>query len=188
MEFHLILHPLHCHQVQQWNRLVPLVPKFVALLADVVVSMLACAFVSRDYDGLPRVQGHTRDIARPCIDDNDLRRICYSHSAAPNISDSCIPQCASITASYRHSVVSRDTYCLRVDISQHAVAIINAVADVVVLVVDLILVVYCSDQWEQVGQWEGYRHRSRRIVVVFQIDFVAFPVAAVEQLVVVLMK
>jgi hypothetical protein len=180
----LVLYPLHYLQVPR-NRLVQLDQKSVAQPADVAASMLACAFVSRDYDGLPRVLGHKLDIARLYIDGSGLRRICYLHSVVPNTSDSCIRQCASIIASFRHSAVSLDIDCLRVDISQHVVAIADVVVDDVKLAVDLILVGHCSDHLEQVRQREGGRHQllhqSHRVAV-FQTDSVEVLVAVVEPL------
>jgi hypothetical protein len=103
MGLHLLLHPQHFHRVR-WNQLVELAP-FVVLPVDAVASMLACVFVSRDYDGLPHGQGHTLGIARLYIDDSDLKRIYYSHSEVLSTFDSYILQYASIAVSFRHSAV-----------------------------------------------------------------------------------
>ena len=124
--------------------------------------MLACAFASHGYGGWPRAQDRKLDTARLYIDDSDLTHIDYSHSAVPNISDSCIPQYASTNASSRHSVVLLDIDYLRADISPHVVAIVNVAVDVVRLVVDRILVAHCSDHLEQVHQREGRHHRLRQ--------------------------
>ena len=89
---------------------------FAVLLVDAVASMLACVFVSRDYDGLPHEQGRKLDIAHLYIDDSGLKRICYSHNEVLSTSDSYILQYASIVASFRHNAASLDTDCLHVGI------------------------------------------------------------------------
>lgn len=109
------------------------------MLADGVVSTLAFAFVSRDFDEWLLLQDHKPDSEHPYNDDSDLEHIASLHSEAQGIFGLCIRQYASTTVSCPHSVVSQGTFHRRVDTWQHVSRATNVAVDGAVPAVDLIL-------------------------------------------------
>ena len=109
------------------------------MLVDGVVSTLAFAFVSRDFDEWLLVQDHKPGSGHPYNDDSDLEHISSLHSEAQDIFGLCIQQYASTTVSCPHSVVSQGTFHRRVDTWLHASRATNVAVDAAELAVGPIL-------------------------------------------------
>lgn len=113
---------------------------------DDVVSMLAFAFASRDFDGLLPLQDRIQDNEHLYIDGSDSKRTVNLHNEALNTFDLCIQLYASTNVSYPRNEVLQDNVRLRVDILRHALRATSVVVDAVIPAVGPILVDYRQRQ------------------------------------------